>query len=59
MQICSSVQKEESAMGVRTNVPYSGNGGLTLVPLPGFEEIAKTLKEGIERKGNSTNKTTG
>jgi phosphoribosylpyrophosphate synthetase len=46
-------------MSVRTDVPYSGNGGLTLVPLPGFEDIAKTLKEGIERKGKSTNKSTG
>lgn len=30
--------------------PHSDNGGLTLIPMPGFEEIAKQLKDLIEKK---------
>lgn len=31
--------------------PHNNNGGLTLIPMPGFEEIAKQLKGLIEKKG--------
>jgi len=34
---------------------FNRNGGLTLVPMPGFEDLALSLKEGIEAKGKKDN----
>lgn len=31
--------------------PHNPNGGLTLIPLPGYEDVAQTLKISIERMG--------
>lgn len=36
---------------METRSPFNANGGLTLVPLPGFEEIATELKNLIEAMG--------
>lgn len=36
-------------------VPHNTNGGLTLVPMPGYEGFAKTISEIIEAKGKATN----
>lgn len=35
---------------VRRTRPHCDNGGLTLIPMPGFESIAEQLKELIEKK---------
>lgn len=34
------------------NAPSNRHGGLTLVPVPGFEDLAKQLKDAIEERGN-------
>lgn len=35
-------------------VPHSTNGGLTLVPMPGYDEFAKTIRDIIEAKGKTS-----
>jgi ribose-phosphate pyrophosphokinase len=39
-----------------SDVPFSPNGGLTLIPTPGFEEFTEKIKKRIEEMGNSHNR---
>ena len=39
-----------------SSAPFSPNGGLTLIPTPGFEEFAHKIKTRIEEMGNTHNR---
>ena len=41
-----------------SEIPFNPNGGLTLVPLPGFEQIALELKALIEATGGASQSQT-